>query len=117
MSGDGPTRANAARHENRQFARKLRQDFLGQDRGPHRTDMAARFHALNDQRINARPDKLRCQRQYRGEADDLRSARLDRIKDAIWPKTATQPPIPALITLSNIPEHPNLRTTGKKVIT
>ena len=38
--------------------RYIRQDFLRQNTGGNRTDMAARFHPLNNQRISSSADKL-----------------------------------------------------------
>src|SRR3546814_20305468 len=77
--------------------------------------MAARFHALNDQRINARPDKLLCQRQCGGEADDLRTAGLDRFNAAFGRKSASQHHMPDLMSRANVDEVENLRMHGDEV--
>src|SRR3546814_16355903 len=77
--------------------------------------MAARFHALNDQRINARPDKLLCQRQCGGEADDLRTAGLDRFNAAFGRKSASQHPMPDLMSRANVDEVENLPMHGDEV--
>src|SRR3546814_3489830 len=97
------------------FRSKLRQDFRGQDRCLTRTDMADRCHSLNDQRINARPDKLLCQRQCGGEADDLRTAGLDRFNAAFGRKSASQHHMPDLMSRANVDEVENLRMHGDEV--
>ena len=75
--------ADAAGDEDRQLLGNLRQDFLGQHRGRDRPDMAARFHALNDNGVDTGADEFLRQRHRGGKADHFRAGGLDRFQTAL----------------------------------
>src|SRR3546814_16525253 len=77
--------------------------------------MAARCHTLKDRHINSLPDKLLSQRQCGGEADDLRTAGLDRFNAAFGRKSASQHHMPDLMSRENVDEVENLRMHGDEV--
>ena len=72
--------ADAAGDEHRHRFGDLGQHLLREHAGRNGADMATGLHALNHQRIDARPDQLLGERQRRREADDLGAALLDRFQ-------------------------------------
>src|SRR3546814_18448038 len=71
----------------------------GEDGVGDRADMAARFHALDHQGVDARADQLLGQREGRGEADEFRPALLDPVDRARWGEAAGEDDMPDVVLL------------------
>ena len=77
-------------------------DFLGQDRGRNRADMAARFGSFDNQRINPGFNQLFSQRQRRGKTHDPGAAVLDFLDRTAGRQAASQDHMRAVVPQADL---------------
>src|SRR3546814_1217339 len=77
--------------------------------------MAARFHALDHQGVDARADQLLGQREGRGEADEFRPALLDPVDRARWGEAAGEDDMPDVVLLADVDQFHALGMHGDEV--
>ncbi len=115
IGGDRLAPADAAGHEHRNLLRHFGQDFLRQHAGRDRADMAARFHALDHQRVDARSHQLLRQRQRGRKADQLGAIGLDRLDAALGRQATGQHDMAHLMLGAHRDQVEQLRMHGDQV--
>ena len=115
LGGDRLASADAAGHEHRNLLRHFGQDFLRQHAGRDRADMAARFHALDHQRVDARSHQLLRKRQRGRETDQLGAIGLDRLDAALGRQATGQHHMAHLMLGAHRDQVEQLRMHGDQV--
>ncbi len=115
VAGDRLAAADPAGDEHQVLVGQRRQELLRQHRGRHRADVAAGLHPLDDQRVAARAQQLLRQRQCRGEHDDLRAERLDRLDAALGRDSAGEHDMADAVLAADLDQLEQHRVHGDQV--
>ena len=112
ISGDRLAMADAASDEDRQIRHVLaheREDLLGKHAGGDRSDMTARLHALDDQRIHAGTRKLSRDAERGRESEELGAAILDPRHGRFARQTAGQHDMADLMLAADVDQRIEIR--------